>query len=103
MDDLISRQAAIDALGEEPEVWSNDNEYELGMRNQWLYDRKTLESLPPAQLQRRTGKWISLDDFRGKYNTCGYECSECGEYSGYEENYCPNCGARMVKEDEEHD
>ena len=27
MDDTISRQAAIDALGEEPEVWTENDEY----------------------------------------------------------------------------
>lgn len=47
------------------------------------------------------GHWISLDDFRGKYNENGYKCSECGNQSDYEENYCPNCGARMVREGEE--
>lgn len=57
-----------------------------------------INDLPPHK-----GHWISLDDFRGKYNENGYECSECGEYSGYDENYCPNCGARMVKEGEEYD
>ena len=47
------------------------------------------------QPERKKGKWISLDDSRGKYNDYGYKCSECGEHSEYEENYCPNCGADM--------
>ena len=54
-------------------------------------------------IERKTGKWISLDDFRGKYNTNGYKCSECGEQSDYEENYCPNCGADMRGNDHEND
>ena len=28
MNDIIKRQGAIDALGEEPEVWSGKDEYE---------------------------------------------------------------------------
>lgn len=52
-----------------------------------------VEEMPT--IERKKGGWISLDDFRGKYNTNGYKCSECGEHSEYEENYCANCGADM--------
>lgn len=44
------------------------------------------------------GKWISLDDFRGKYNDYGFKCSECDEHIDYEASFCPNCGAYMGKE-----
>lgn len=57
-----------------------------------------IDSMPT--IERKKGKWISLDDFRGKYNDYGYKCSECGEHSDYEANFCPNCGARMVQEGE---
>lgn len=46
--DLISRQAAIDALGEEPEVWVGD-EYAQGLYQQWHYDVNALKTLPSAQ------------------------------------------------------
>ena len=49
MDDLISRQAAIDALGEEPEVWTGNDEYAQGLNNQWHYDVIALEAVPSAQ------------------------------------------------------
>lgn len=49
MDDLISRQAAIEALGEEPEVWSDKYEYDLGLRAQWRYDRKAIIAVQSAQ------------------------------------------------------
>ncbi len=45
MNDLISRQMAINALGEEPEVWTNDDEYSKGMLAQWKYDKRAIESL----------------------------------------------------------
>lgn len=49
MIDLIGRQAAIDALGEEPEVYSGKDEYEQGLNNQWGYDVNALKALPSAQ------------------------------------------------------
>jgi len=50
MDDLISRQAAIDALGEEPGVWSGKDEYAQGLNNQWHYDISAIKALPAVQL-----------------------------------------------------
>lgn len=49
MNDLISRKAAIDALGERPIVWSNDDEYALGERSQYDIDRLAIETVPSAQ------------------------------------------------------
>ena len=49
MNELISRQDAIDALGERPIVWSNDDEYLLGARNQYDTDKLAIETVPPAQ------------------------------------------------------
>ena len=48
MTDLISRQAAIDALGEEPEVWTGNDEYAQGLNNQWHYDVTALKAVPSA-------------------------------------------------------
>ena len=49
-DDLISKQAAIDALGERPMVWVG-SDYELGARNQYDADVLALETVPSAQPQ----------------------------------------------------
>ena len=40
----------------------------------------------------RHGQWIyrEFDD--------EYECSECAKYSYFDNDYCPNCGARMDEE-----
>jgi hypothetical protein len=48
MDDLISRQAAIDALGDKPLAWT-EGEYELGLQTQWQSDVDALKALPSAQ------------------------------------------------------
>lgn len=81
MDDLISRQAAIDALcrGE-------------GCGN---ICRRALEHLPTAE---KKGKWIEHNPHKWGLGIVGivFECSECGEKVYCEAcNYCPNCGARM--------
>ena len=48
-DDTISRQAAINALGERPVVWSDNDDYTLGERNQYDMDRLAIETVPSAQ------------------------------------------------------
>ena len=58
MSDLISRQDAIDALGEEPPVWC-DGDDEIAERNQWRRDKAAIESLPSAE--PKTG-WIPVSE-----------------------------------------
>lgn len=53
--DLISRQAAIDAIGEKPLAWT-EGEYELGLQNQWQSDVDALNGLPSAQTEQLTDK-----------------------------------------------
>lgn len=50
MNDMIYRQAALDALGERPMVWMDDD-YVLGARNQYDMDRLAIETVPSAQLE----------------------------------------------------
>lgn len=49
--DTISRQAALDALGEEPLVWHEDDAGEIAERNQWRRDVAAIKKLPSAQLE----------------------------------------------------
>lgn len=48
MNDYISRQVTIDALGERPMVWTSDDDYALGERNQYDIDRLAIETVPSA-------------------------------------------------------
>ena len=104
-DDLISRQAAIDALDEiEAEVAD-------GYGYQYAKWREYFVEMPSAQPQRKTGRWIIKDNpGTGWYRVT---CSECGEdvtstapCIGFYPNakvtwdYCPNCGAKMDEEKE---
>ena len=123
MDDLISRQAAIDAL------WKALHEYEDKTEKQfqesedldigdWILhrifvqnmsdiDRQTILNLPSAQ--PKTGKWINehwdgdsnfqMDGRGACWLVC--ECSNCHEeIKRKPTKYCPNCGAKMEEHDE---
>lgn len=67
-DELISRREAINALGAEPEVWINDDDYAMGANNQWHYDVNALKAVPSAEPEQR---WIPcserLPEEEGRY------------------------------------
>ena len=93
MDDLISRQAAIDFVGSMNMCDEISNE---------AYKKliSYLDDLPSAQPERKTGKWLPQDHNKrtGYVTTTVYyypKCSECGHTGNYGMNYCPNCGADM--------
>lgn len=78
MSDLISRQAALDAI-------------------EWKWAGKAafdaIKELPSAQSEQLTGRWEYVD-YGGFGN---WHCTACrkicicnGDY-----DFCPNCGARM--------
>ena len=89
MDDLISRQAAIDAL--DTGLWGV--EWDKALATAMLKD------LPSVQPERKTGQWILADTYDGRKR---HRCSECLSFAlktddGQENlsDYCPVCGARM--------
>lgn len=91
-DDLISRQTAIDALGEEPLVWNEDDAGEVAERNQWKRDVAAIKSLPSAE---RRGRWIEKRNVAFPHLLCS-ECKKPFYGSRFDVwNYCPNCGAKM--------
>ena len=93
MDDLISRQAALDALGEAPEVWTDSPE-EFAALSQWEMDVTAIGAVPTAD--RPSGEWLARDCVFGVVY-----CSECGyELRQNDTNYCPNCGCRMKGADD---
>ena len=96
--DTISRQAAIEALGERPPLWTG-GDYELGCANQYDLDRLAIETVPSAQRDKnkqKKGKWEQKEDPYGFFDTIPV-CSVCGHTTKMRETYayCPNCGAEM--------
>lgn len=82
MQDLISRQAAIDA------VIKRD-------ANCGIDSAEVLKLLPSAETERKCGKWIKHET---PQNVFSIECSECGCWFLHEHlvrnSFCPNCGAK---------
>lgn len=72
-DDLISRQAAIDAI--KKDVMG-------GLNYEWI-----IKKLPSIQPEQKTGWWIPSK------HTDTVLCSECGKCYADEFNFCPNCGS----------
>lgn len=96
MNDLIYRQAAIDAINQ---ICPIDTEYDCAFA---LLDRVdvrcVLTDLPSAQPERKRGQWININESEK------WKCSECGRMMWFsprldvkpsDYRFCPNCGARM--------
>ena len=98
MDNLISRQAAIDAL---TEYWHGieDRHQTLDGEMAVYVDCKLIiKRLPSAQPEQRKGKWhpiIDGDPITGEPYQIGVYCDNCGFQSVNIDNFCPNCGADM--------
>lgn len=79
MDDLISRQQAINA------VYKNDRHTTI---------RQRLDALPSAQPE--TAKRIVGKSRDGM--TLWYQCDTCNEPVDAQDNYCHGCGRRLIDE-----
>lgn len=106
MAEYIEREAAIavadyavdehpyDKDPEKPETFSP---YNMGWHDACDYIRDKLEDLPAADVaEARHGWWIASHDEFCACSICKYPV-----YVGWNQtNYCPNCGAKMDKEEE---
>ena len=83
MDELISKQAAID-------LWEKYH-YTIAV-DAIRYDAE-LRQLPSAQPEPKRGKWIHVSEEMWK-------CDQCGEISCCSPNFCPDCGSYNGDENE---
>lgn len=105
MNDLISRQAVLDALDKSKysntfcEEHNIDWSINLGMAH------IVVNELKPVTPQPKIGRWIADVDRWGDIVTTvnGYRCSECNVFNTDKDNFCPNCGAKMVEPQESED
>lgn len=83
-DDLISRQALLDAFDEfEP---AEEYEYEHDM---WLDMRMDVIHAPSIEAEPvRHGRWLPVDE-----KNDAFDCSECDSMVSNKFNYCPHCGS----------
>lgn len=81
----------------EPKYAFNFLNNALNPSTEWECVEDMLDSMEVYEAEPvKHGKW------------CGYLCSECNEYADYfvsgdfyfdeKPNFCPNCGARMIKD-----
>ena len=104
MKDLIDRQDAIDALSycQTYLFDSRDDDEKISLEDA----EYAIEQLPPAQPERKKGKWIPHREISREYmgtvlvnvtydfwfcDICGYQVKN-GQPTY---NFCPNCGADM--------
>ena len=104
MNDLINRQAAIDAIVQCTNCGDEDTlrEYVLkhSLDNGWtggiLEALDAVKDLPPAQPEQKTGKWMPDNRAGGGFWVCSC-CKFPSEAFAADVLYkfCPNCGADM--------
>lgn len=110
MNDLISRQAAIDALDqifdrcEEIEAHLPEGDPDrtgYKMYPDYMTVWKYLHQLPSAQPESKTGRWMRYgeDGYHNDHDTVYWQCNQCLNTErgrrGTPAKFCPNCGARM--------
>lgn len=90
MDDVISRQQAIDALDKCHCGGKDEN------GSPWIYKENAVEAIemvePLPSAQPKRGHWNHND----KYGTFKvWTCDQCGWNYEAKHNFCPHCGSDM--------
>ena len=90
MDDLISRQAAIDFIKDHSySVRYDGNSIEQGMTITGI--EQALNEVPSIQPKQTTGRWSNAEKYCGEF-----VCTNCNMLCYTNKyRYCPNCGAIM--------
>lgn len=106
MSDLISREALRNVILNDRKLDGANANWEVN-RILVHIDKATTVPLPDFKegykqaiidgktiFSRPQGKWIFHKDFN---ESCRYGCNQCGNLNNIPSNFCPNCGAKMVK------
>ncbi len=95
--ELIWKQDAILALLEKGQ---HSRRYKIGDIWELNFDeiREAMDTLPSAEPERKTGKWIKANDGIDGHVNCT-ECFKTYDWDTQAQYYdfCPSCGAKMNK------
>ena len=105
-EDAISRQALLDAFGfsEKTRKWGGDHS---GYNTMMLYEiQDVIESAPSVKQEPKTGYWVKTpkavmgEGYMWYCDKCGHQVYQDSSKPYPSENYCSNCGAKMVEPQE---
>ena len=88
MDDLISRQAAIDALEQAKEQYF-DRRVIIGKM------QDVVSNLPSAQSEKEIAKRVLWTGWKG-YRDTRYKCPNCKKPVKNDDIYCHRCGQKLM-------
>ncbi len=95
MSDYISREKAINALGEQPLNW-NDSEVSIAERAMWEEHKAAIEKIPSENVKPAVyGKWEHLGGDEWFCTVCNHVITTEGSWEKPEKKYCEECGADM--------
>jgi predicted RNA-binding Zn-ribbon protein involved in translation (DUF1610 family) len=92
--DTISRQQTIDAIEILLEQ-SEDDDHDKTWNNAIRGSINAVKHHVPSAQPHRVGRWIHCQYPYSKCSICGDELDTLS----YEANYCPNCGAKMIEDE----
>ena len=90
MAEYIEREALISRIDDAMEN-SGIMGYVIGQTFKRYIKRQTAADVVPV----RHGRWVCVDTDVEQF----FLCNRCKKKEYWESNYCPNCGAKMDKED----
>lgn len=106
-DDCISRQAVLEVLKKNRYRFNISQEGYCEGKVLWSENLikddacKEIEQLPLIMPTKKTGKWTEQSG--GDPTDSNVSCSLCNKWFHQSTNYCPNCGAKMIKSTESED
>lgn len=60
-----------------------------------------IDGIDTLEQETKTGQWIEHQhEWGDNWQYSKYECSCCHNWANFDDDFCPNCGAKMVESEE---